>query len=72
MTAHANEAVIVCPHCGTQFETWVRRGVSEARDKFSQGYLIELTHKACPECEQLVDIGSLVVQDGVLQKPMEG
>lgn len=66
MTMPPEPITVACPACGELFETWHRPSMNLDLDDFSDEYVEEMSTATCPACGQKFDLGSLIVEDGVL------
>jgi endogenous inhibitor of DNA gyrase (YacG/DUF329 family) len=69
MTSPVEEIRVECPTCGTTFDDWTRGSINLDLDDFDDDYVRRASTATCPSCGQVVDLGALVVKDGVWRFP---
>ena len=66
MTSPPEEITVKCPRCAQRFRDWRRASINLDLDpEFDPDYIQEATTAGCPACGLLIDLGTLVVRDGV-------
>jgi len=72
MTSAPEQITVQCPSCGVQFESWRRASTDLDLEGFDDAAWVEETSTAtCPACGTSTDLGTLIVQDGILHFPNE-
>ena len=72
MTSAPEQLTVQCPSCGVRFQTWKRVSTDQDLDGFDDAAWVEETSMAtCPACGSTTELGSLIVQDGILHFPNE-
>ena len=65
MTSPIESITVDCPACSQTYEDWHRRSVNLDLDAFSEEHVRQATTTTCPTCGHVVELGTLVVRDGV-------
>lgn len=65
MTSPSEQITLKCARCGERYTDWMRASVNFEIESFSEECVREATSATCPCCRLVVELGSLVVPDGV-------
>jgi predicted RNA-binding Zn-ribbon protein involved in translation (DUF1610 family) len=57
--------VVECPECGERYEAWFRASMNLDLEDFSEDDMREASTATCRSCGHVVELGSLIVEDGV-------
>jgi hypothetical protein len=68
MTSPSVQIRVTCPSCGVEYDDWFRASVNLDLDPWAdEDYLRECSSATCPNCDHVVELDTLVVEqrDGV-------
>ncbi len=65
MTSPPEDIIVGCPDCGLVYKDWYRASLNLDLDDFDEAYVREASTATCPNCDRLVEIGTLSVRDGI-------
>ena len=72
MSSPPEQIFVMCPKCGTPFDTYIRRSMNLGLDDFDDEYLEEMSTATCPFCHHKINLDVLIVsEDGTFKMGSE-
>ena len=65
MTTPPEDITVECPKCRHRYQDWYRASLNLDIEDFSDNYIRRASTATCPECGTVVELGTLVVADGI-------
>ena len=65
MTMPVETIYVECPSCHRSYQDWTRGSMNLDLDDFTEEYIREASTAKCPYCGTVVELATLVVDDGM-------